>query len=318
MPDDKPKPKPKPTTDGARRSWQADALLRADFPPPRWRVEGMLPESGLAFLGGKPKVGKSMLALQLCRAVSTGLDFLGQPTNRAPVRYYALEDNASRVQQRLLDLGATPDELADLSIELDLGLVHKDGRVQLCEDLANFGLVVVDTFSRVVAADQNEGWQMTPILAPLQREALKRRSTLQFLDHHRKDSALDSLGPVTDLLGSTSKAAIADTVWGLYGRDGSYHLQTDGRDIGSDQMPLVRDGAGWTTRIDGRDAAHSQAAEDLRTALQSLGGSATYRDLEQKLNKTRPAISNTAKQLADEGVVTIDKGNSTHVVRLLS
>src|SRR5262245_3284797 len=57
----------------------------------QWTVEGLLPDCGLAVLGGRQKRGKSTLAIHLNRSVSSGKDFLGRPTKRKPVIYVNYE-----------------------------------------------------------------------------------------------------------------------------------------------------------------------------------------------------------------------------------
>lgn len=58
--------------------WTAADLLMCEFPAPSWIVEELL-APGLTFLGGRPKVGKSWLALDLVRALQTpGAEFLGR------------------------------------------------------------------------------------------------------------------------------------------------------------------------------------------------------------------------------------------------
>ncbi len=70
-------------------------LMRATFLPTRWMVPGLLPD-GLTLLAGKPKMGKSWLALELAIAVATGGVALGQiPVEPGDVLYLALEDNWS-------------------------------------------------------------------------------------------------------------------------------------------------------------------------------------------------------------------------------
>ena len=45
--------------------------MAREIPPVRWIVPGIVPE-GVALLAGKPKLGKSWLALGLCVAVASG------------------------------------------------------------------------------------------------------------------------------------------------------------------------------------------------------------------------------------------------------
>lgn len=65
-------------TEAERKShWAAKELLTAEFPPIQWVVPGIFPE-GLTFLAGRPKIGKSLLALQLAHAVSSGGNIFNQ------------------------------------------------------------------------------------------------------------------------------------------------------------------------------------------------------------------------------------------------
>ena len=103
-----------PTTDGiskAEKQMQkiagvfqginAEDLLKKEFPEPRWAVPGLLPE-GCLVLAGKPKKGKSIMALNLGLAISLGGYALGKiPVSQGDVIYLALEDNERRLQKRL-------------------------------------------------------------------------------------------------------------------------------------------------------------------------------------------------------------------------
>jgi RecA-family ATPase len=69
--------------------WTADELPNATFPEPQWIVPGIFPE-GLIILAGRPKVGTSVLTLQMAHAVSSGGRFLNQRIEHASVLYIAL------------------------------------------------------------------------------------------------------------------------------------------------------------------------------------------------------------------------------------
>src|SRR5262249_41437954 len=65
----------------------------------RWAVEGLIPE-GACILAGKPKLGKSWLALHVSLAVASGGVVLGKtPVEKAEVLYLALEDGRRRLQR---------------------------------------------------------------------------------------------------------------------------------------------------------------------------------------------------------------------------
>src|SRR5262249_57503084 len=46
-------------------------------PPPGWIEPGLLPPSGILFVGGEPKVGKSLLVANLALALAAGKDRAG-------------------------------------------------------------------------------------------------------------------------------------------------------------------------------------------------------------------------------------------------
>src|SRR5436190_18994108 len=71
--------------------YNATDLLRKVLPPVKWAVPNLLPE-GLTILGGKPKMGKSWLALCLALAIARAGLALGTTWVEAgDVLYLALE-----------------------------------------------------------------------------------------------------------------------------------------------------------------------------------------------------------------------------------
>jgi Domain of unknown function (DUF3854)/AAA domain len=75
-----------------------------EFPTFEPLVKDLIP-GGLAFLAAKAKVGKSILAYQLSRAVATGEPFLGFPTAQGEVCYLSLEEPYEDIQERRRHLG---------------------------------------------------------------------------------------------------------------------------------------------------------------------------------------------------------------------
>lgn len=82
----------------------ANSLQSKEFPPLRYAVDGYLAE-GVTLLAGKPKIGKSWMALDFAMAVAIGSVALGRVRCRqGPVLYCALEDNHRRLQRRMSQL----------------------------------------------------------------------------------------------------------------------------------------------------------------------------------------------------------------------
>lgn len=82
--------------------WTSAADLCArEFPPVQFIVQDYIAE-GLTLLAGKPKVGKSWLAMEIGLAVATGTVCLGNvKCEQGDVLYLALEDNERRLDSRI-------------------------------------------------------------------------------------------------------------------------------------------------------------------------------------------------------------------------
>ena len=101
-----------------KNRFTAAELLRMEFPDPVWLLPDLLPETGLYLLCGKPKSGKSWLALGVAMAIAQGGRYLDRDTPQRKVCYLALEDTPRRLRNRLktLHMGGFPDDLAGLEI----------------------------------------------------------------------------------------------------------------------------------------------------------------------------------------------------------
>src|SRR5258708_16017418 len=128
-------------------------LLSWELPPVRWTIPEILPE-GLTLLAGKPKLGKSWLALSVALSIAAGGVALGaQPITKGDVLYLALEDNAHRLQARARRLLSSMTETPNnLEFALDWPRLGEGGLASLEEDLKahpDLRLVVIDTWARV-------------------------------------------------------------------------------------------------------------------------------------------------------------------------
>ena len=57
--------------------YTAAELMKLEFPPTQWLIEGLLPE-GLTVLSGAPRIGKSWLSLQIALSITTASPLFGQ------------------------------------------------------------------------------------------------------------------------------------------------------------------------------------------------------------------------------------------------
>jgi hypothetical protein len=92
--------------------WISAADLKdKTFPPIKWVIPNYLPQ-GVTVLAGRPKLGKSWLALDWAVAVGGGSETLGIKCEGGDVLYAALEDTERRLKNRMTKMAtAWPERL---------------------------------------------------------------------------------------------------------------------------------------------------------------------------------------------------------------
>src|SRR5262245_44384364 len=80
--------------------------LRAQPEERRWLVTDIWTEQAVGVIGGGPKSGKSLLALEMAVSVASGAPFLGryECPRSGPVLFYAAEDALELVRHRIESL----------------------------------------------------------------------------------------------------------------------------------------------------------------------------------------------------------------------
>ncbi len=132
----------------------ADTLMSTSLPPLRVVIDRLLPQ-GVNVLAGSSKIGKSWLALWLCLQVAKGESVWGLATHGGTVLYLCLEDNFTRIQNRLFQI--TDDAPETLHFATIAAGLYSGLQEQLTNFLAQHpdtSLVVIDTFLRI--RDEND------------------------------------------------------------------------------------------------------------------------------------------------------------------
>lgn len=193
-----------------RLDWHA---LWADDNEEEWIVEPLLPARRLVALYSAPKVGKSLLMLELAVGVARGTSVLGTtPGEPRRVLYVDFEnDPKGDIRERLTAMGCGPDDLENLfylSFPRLAVLDSERGGRELLAAVQTYScdLVVVDTVSRAVSGLENDNdtwlafYRHTGKLLKAAGVALVR------LDHTGKDETRGQRG-------GSAKSGDVDAVW---------------------------------------------------------------------------------------------------------
>lgn len=290
-------------------------LLLKEFPPIPWIVPDYLPP-GLTILSGRPKVGKSWLAMQLALSVLTGGKVFGKDIEKGRVLYLALEDSERRLKERMLKQGwpGNPGGVDFMLYEVfrdQIGMLNGGGGVRLLKyiDSNRYRVVVVDTFSRSIMGDQLDSSKMTEAIGPLQHQAIKQDLGLIFIDHQRKSLGAE-VDPIGDVFGSVAKAGVLDTTWALYKEQGKRgaKLAVTGRDIDEHILKLNFDLEGYYWHCEG-EALEVELTERRKRILEVLEDiePATLTEMAQAIGDLN--TGNIYRQLSDlcnAGLITRD------------
>jgi hypothetical protein len=236
-------------------------LLAKDIPPVNFIIPGLLPATGLAVVGGSPKMGKSLMMTDLGLAISGGGRFLNVfDVGVREVLYLCLEDTEQRMQERIRTMqpdcpGSDRIHLAfDWEDNGDDTLGHLGS---LLENHAEVEIVIIDTISRFSKSlvggqytKQYEGF------AGLKKFADTHNILIVIVHHLRKSKSHD---PFEMLYGSNAMSGAADLIWILQRERGEDYakLIVSGRDVPDQTLPLKLVESLLTWIVD------DQATEDL-------------------------------------------------------
>src|SRR5674476_1009499 len=194
-----------------RLDWNA---LWADDQEEEWIHDPLLPARRSVVIYSAPKVGKSLLMLEMAVAISRGETFLDYTGRQVRVLYVDFEnDPRGDVRSRLQAMGYSPgdlDGLDYLSYPSMAGLDTERGALELLEAVKAYGseVVIIDTVSRAVDGKENEN---DTYLAMYRHTglALKRAGIAVIrLDHSGKDEAKGTRG-------GSAKSGDVDAIWKL-------------------------------------------------------------------------------------------------------
>lgn len=286
-------------------------LLATEFPPTRWAVPSLLPE-GLALLGGRPKIGKSWLAVAMAIDVAAGTQVLDQfPPAPGDVLLIAYEDSKQRLQDRLIKVGAGDldgESLERLHIETEWPTMPNGGLDKLGAWLTSHPetrLVIVDTFQRFRSDGANGNRDRYAhdyqFAAELQAIALRAGVCVLCLHHLRKATADDWTDQLSGTAGITGGA---DTLLGVFRERGAADatLRVTGRDVAENDWAISFDGARWRTLGYAAEYRIGQARRRILELVQDAGRIRTG-ELANLTNTTPANCAQHLKALLEDGLV---------------
>jgi hypothetical protein len=299
--------------------FSAAELHRITFSEISYVVPGLIPE-GLSILAGRPKIGKSWLALDMAFAVasqSPSFCLGDKEPMHGDVLYCALEDNPRRLQRRIKKILTWcdvpwPDRLllANLWRRLDNGGVA---------DLREWGdsipdprLVILDTLAGI--RPERRGLESIydgdyRALAEIHAWANKLGIAVVVLHHTRKLEADD---PLDSISGSLGLAGCADTSLVLNRTAQGTTLYLRGRDIEEAEHAVSFDPitCRWTILGEAAEIHRSETRGKVLAVLQEARGPLSPAEIAANASINRNNADQMLSRMIQSGeVVKASRGN---------
>ena len=292
-------------------------LAKVGNPPPML-IEGLLPDRSLFLLSGKPKAGKSFLALDMAFAVRTGVDVFGKyKVNRpGPVVYLAMEDGEYEIANRLLarGRGREADDSAGIDICAERFVLSDAERMDVLrrqlEEIAP-SLLIVDTAAEALGIRDwlNRG-EITDKVGSL-RDLARQVCAVLLVSHNRKsdgDSG-DEIAGSNAFTGAVDGWISAYKVECLPNGNRRLYLRTEGRGgvrgelaVEMDTKTLHFTALSAEEAAQGKeDAARDEWASKIARAIEDYGGKATVKQISELLEWPYQTVVRHVRQLAASG-----------------
>ena len=219
----------------------AAALQSKQFEPVRIILPGLIPE-GTTILAGKPKVGKSWLALDVCLAVADATRFaLGdkKPVH-GDVLYLALEDNQRRLTKRIDKIVQSSDWPKRLWLHTEWKRMDQGGLEDIeawCKSVKEPRLIWIDTLAKIrPIPGRNEQAYAADYRAigGLQKLSSQYQVGIVLNHHLRKMSSEDDA--FDDVSGTLGLNGAADTIIVMKQHFGMMKIHVQGRDIAAAEL----------------------------------------------------------------------------------
>lgn len=263
-----------------------EILKKTYYAEPQWAVHGLVPE-GCIILAGKPKQGKSYLALVIALAVAKQQTCMDHYTvTPGDVLCFSLEDYAKRVQKRI-ELLNTPSD-SDYTIEFfyEAPKMSEGFGQRLRATLAqrpSVRLVIIDTL-RCIRDGQTEQYNLyqedSDFIGGLNQCAQDAGATILIIHHTRKaksDDVFDEISGTGGLRGATSGNMVLEETKGE--ADGM--LRVEGKDfVQRLNVALKRqDNGSWTYVGQGEVYQLRSNKRAVVDAIVALGDDANAKDI---------------------------------------
>ncbi len=154
-------------------------------------INHIMKSKGVYLLVSNPKVGKSMLALQLSCSVTNGIPFLGYKVNPSPVLYITAESDSGQLRERLEFMELEPKKGSlfpiDRQNKINISLRDLELEIKTFSEENNGRLIIIDMLKDIdfgIEYDINNYQDIAQKVLPKLRYYCDKYNVTFLVTHH--------------------------------------------------------------------------------------------------------------------------------------
>lgn len=289
--------------------FSAADLMAMVLPEPKWAIPNILPE-GLNILAGKPKMGKSVLSLNISIAIACGGKALSKiDVEKGSVLYLALEDTKRRLQNRMKAMLQDRSAPGNLFIEIAWPRIGSGGLKKLEDKILStpaLRLVIIDTLKKIKPAQKNKSLNLYDIdydlVTSIKNLADKHGVSILIIHHLRKSESDDIMD---DFSGTFGLTGAADGLLAFKRKTGQSdaELHIVGRDVDAAEYALKYHPDIWTWELlgDAEEIQSTQSKQEIYNTIKESGEDLTPKQIQKISGIKYWTVIKGLKSLTEEG-----------------
>ena len=289
----------------------AETIMKTDFPPTIHIVKELITAKGLVIFAGPSKAGKSLWITQMLNDVSCNSpSFLGHEiTKTGTVLYLALEDTDARIKDRLSKQNLKPNDNFRIAFEWSLDDKALKDLDQYLSEHSEIIMVVIDTKAKIC---KEQGTQLSyqseyNFIGNIKNIADKYGICIILVTHLRKRPSQEDV--FNEINGTSALLGAADTIIILKRPRNQNRgiLSITSRDFQEREEEIYLNYETLTWHSNGESSTvipnMTPERQQIITALKELGGTASPKDIAEKLHKDNKVIGNLLAKMVSYGFV---------------
>lgn len=304
------------------------SFIDLQFPPNEWLIQGLIPKNGITCISGQPKVGKSIVTLNLAICLAKGEKFLNHfDLEGSNILYISKDEPPSLTQDRLIKMVNNKELDIPITFITDNSLYFDtDENIQKVKEIITsreIKVIIIDSFRRIFKGDENSSQIINEVQQRL-KQLQETGVTIIFIHHHGKEGffrrpAGDKLRGSSDILAMLDALIFIEKV-------GDEKLKLTQGVLRNDKTlePFIVE---MNTLLPGQitlefngfikeeDDKKDKAKADILSLLkenseQDLNQTGIIKSLQAKTDYSKTTIKNAFKELEQsKQIVAISKGN---------